>query len=87
LIAVGFETDETNTDAEALLPSQVAVTEEEPTPTPTNSPLPFDDSIVVSAACHMQCEGEIAIVFAAGIKRTLLPCDRFTVAGESCNTV
>lgn len=84
-MAVGSVADETKTDAEVLLPPQVAVTEEEPMPTPTNSPLPFEDKMVVSAACHVQREGEIATSPLAGTKLTLSPCVRLTVAGESCN--
>ena len=85
-MAVGSETGETNTNEEALLPPQVAVTEEEPMPTPTNSPLPFDDSMAVSAAFQVQREGEIVIVPSTGVKRTSFPCGRLVTDGESCNT-
>ena len=86
VIAVGSEAGETNTNEEALLPPQVAVTEEEPIPAPTNSPFPFDDSMVVSAASQVQREGEIAIVPSTGVKSTSFPCGRLVTDGESCNT-
>src|SRR5215472_13281342 len=83
-IAVGSVVDETSTDADVLLPSQIAVTEEEPMPIPANSPFPFGERMVVSPVCHVQSEGEIATAPLAGTNLTLSPCLRFTVAGESC---
>jgi hypothetical protein len=86
LMALGFVDGETKTVAEALLPSHVAVAVEEPTLIPINSPFPFEDKMVVSAACHVQCEGETATAPLAGAKSKLFPCTRLAVAGESCNT-
>ena len=83
-MAFGFVAGETKTDAEALFPSHVASIDEDPMPVPTNSPFPFDDTIV-STACHMQFDGLNAISSVDSAKCTLSPCTRLTTAGESCN--
>jgi len=81
VIEVGLEVGETNTEEEVLIPSQVAVTDEEPTAVPTNSPFPLEDRMDESPTFHVHLDAGIWTGSAFKLNRTALPCTKSTIAG------
>src|SRR4051794_666387 len=71
--------------AEALLPSHVAVTADEPGAIPANSPFPLDERMVVSAALQTQFVSGTRLSPLNALSRTLAPTETLTVAGKISN--